>query len=60
MIYCFQLLLSKFNLRRYIKDYKTVTHAEFEASWRTNAMGQGPTLVHSSAQPEPFLTQNTP
>jgi len=22
--------------------------------------GQGPTLVHFSAQPEPFLTQNTP
>jgi len=29
-------------------------------SARSDALNQGLTLVHFSAQPEPFLTQNTP
>jgi len=39
----------KFNLRRHTK-----------ATGWARASRQGLTLVHFSAQPEPFLTQNTP
>ena len=56
----------KFNLPRYTKAASKVVGgiwngpAAGNIEFPTECKGQGLTLVHFSAQPEPFLTQHTP
>jgi hypothetical protein len=50
-------LAFKFNLRRY---NKAIVFSQYTSMIEIVEWRQGLTLVHFSAQPQPFLTQNAP
>ena len=60
------VLKTKFGKAQSLFQSKIVKHGKKRnilaaaSGFLAAAMGQGLTLVHFSAQPEPFLTQNTP
>jgi len=66
--FCFNLAYI-FNVRRYSKDvniagcmrrWREIPTAVKNTLFESCNHGQGLTLVHYSAQPEPFMAQNTP
>jgi len=50
------------NFSRFSAQFRDrmMTAADYLGKITAMGLGQGLTLVHFSAQPEPFLTQNTP